>query len=161
MSNFPPYQVSKVVLGSFNQVNESLFGLTAGTQCSANYLYAIFWSNFRRVSIWKSTDLDKILIEGDRLYKLLDTSSYLSVDEMPRFIETNGIITEINFLNNENGEAKLIDGYPLLQIPLSTSQNSEFNALMIINGFTIVIMKRCQGFYVFDSHSCNELGLRD
>eukprot|EP00111_Clytia_hemisphaerica_P011226 TCONS_00032909-protein len=49
------YQVSKAVLGSFNQANIDLFGQTAGTQCSTNSLYAIFWSHFRRVSIWKTT----------------------------------------------------------------------------------------------------------
>jgi len=103
------YQISKAVLGSFNQANEELFGQTAGTQCSVNCLYAIFWSNFRRVNLWKTTDLDKILIEGDKLYKQLDTNSHLSVDEMPRFIESNGVITNFNFLNFANGEANLID----------------------------------------------------
>eukprot|EP00111_Clytia_hemisphaerica_P011621 TCONS_00034160-protein len=78
---------------------------------------------------------------------------------MPRFIETNGIITELDFLNLETDEAKLIDDYPTLQIPLSTTQSPEFNTLMIIGGFTIVIMKRSQCFFVFDSHSRDSRGL--
>ena len=161
MSDLPTYQISKVVLGSFNQANEELFGQTAGTQCSVNCLYAIFWSNFRRVNVWKTIDLDKILIEGDKLYKQLDTNRHLSVDDMPRFIEINGVITDFNFLNFANGEATLVNDYPFLQIPLSESENLEFNALMIINGFTIAIMSRPQGYFIFDSHSRNELGLLD
>ena len=39
------------------------------------------------------------------------------------------------------------------------SPNPEFDALMIIEGFTIAIMKRPQGFFVFDSHSRNEVGV--
>ena len=155
----PAYQVSKAVLGSFNQANEDWFGNTAGTQCSVNCLYAHFWSNFRHVSNWKTADLDKILIEGDKLYKQLNTNCYLSVDEMPRFIETNGIITDINFLKFTNGEAKLIDGYPILRTPFSSSENLDFNALMIIKNFTIAIMSRTQGYFIFDSHSRNERGL--
>eukprot|EP00111_Clytia_hemisphaerica_P014097 TCONS_00041523-protein len=155
------YHISKAILGSFNQANEELFGETAGTQCSVNCLYAIFWSNFRRVNLWKTTDLDRILIEGDKLYKQLDTNSHLSVDEMPRFIEINGVITNFNFLNFANGEANLNNDDPFLQIPLSESESLEFNALMIINGFTITIMSRPQGYFIFDSHSRNELGLLD
>ena len=90
------YNISKIVLGSFNQGNE-LFGETAGTQCACNVLYAIFWSYFRSVSIWKKPDLDKILIEGDKVYKSLNTHSYLNVDELPRFIETNGMISNAIF----------------------------------------------------------------
>eukprot|EP00111_Clytia_hemisphaerica_P000150 TCONS_00000347-protein len=78
ISSMPAYQVSKAVLGSFNQANREIFGQTAGTQCSANCLYAIFWSYVRRTSIWKTNDLDKILIEGDKLYKQLNTNDYLS-----------------------------------------------------------------------------------
>eukprot|EP00111_Clytia_hemisphaerica_P014679 TCONS_00043273-protein len=159
LTSMPAYKVSKTVLGSFNQANREMFGETAGTQCSANCLYAIFWSNVRRVSIWKTTDLDRILIEGDKLYKQLNTNSYLSVDEMPHFIESNGIVTELHFLNSENGQAKLINDYPLLQIPLSMAPNPDFDALVIIEGFTIAIMRRPQGFFLFDSHSRNEFGL--
>ena len=161
MSDLPTYKVSKVVLGSFNQADEELFGHTAGTQCSVNCLYAIFWSNFRQVNLWKTTDLDRILIEGDKLYKQLDINRHLSVDEMPHFIEIDGVITDFNFLNFTNGEAKLISDYPFLQIPLSRSENLDFNALMIINSFTIAIMSRPQGYFIFDSHSRNELGLLD
>ena len=98
----PTYRVSKAVLGSFNQANSEIFGQTAGTQCSANCLYAIFWSYVKRVSIWKTADLDNILLEGDKLYKQLDKNTSLLIEEMPRFIEIKGVVTEINFLNSEN-----------------------------------------------------------
>ena len=100
------YNISQIIQGSFNQGNE-LFGETAGTQCACNVLYAIFWSYFRSLSIWKVFDLDKIFIEGDKNYKSLNTRSYLNVDELTRFIETNGMISNAIFSHLKQGEATI------------------------------------------------------
>ena len=43
------------------------------------------------MSIWDSVDLDSILIEDDHLYKTLNVSSYLSVDDIPTALRINGI----------------------------------------------------------------------
>ena len=37
-----------------------------------------------KVSFWKSYDLDNILIEDNKIYKLLNKDDFLSVDELPR-----------------------------------------------------------------------------
>ena len=66
------FNICHAILGSFNQADISRFGVTAGTQCSCNALYAIYWSKFRCLSIWKTIDLDQILIAGDNLYKSLN-----------------------------------------------------------------------------------------
>ena len=45
-------------------------------------------------------------------------------------------------------------------VPLfSSSENLDFNAIMIIKGFTIAIMSLPQGYFIFDSHSRNAHGL--
>ena len=36
-----------------------------------------------------------------------------------------------------------------------TSKHLDFNAIMIIKGFTIAITSRLQGYFIFDSHSRN------
>ena len=87
----PTYQVLKSVLGSFNQASVSRFGNTAGIQCACNALYSLFWSYIRPVEVWTTQDLDKILIEGDQLYKSLNTNMYLNVDEIPTKINVNNI----------------------------------------------------------------------
>jgi len=137
----PAYQVSKSVLGSFHQGNVSRFGETAGSQCACNALYSLFWSRIRPVSIWKYSDLDFILIEGDKLYKSLNTNMHLNVDELPRTISHNGIVSHITMLNVEDCIATLVENYPLLQIPFSTTAaDCETFALMFIAGFTISIL---------------------
>jgi hypothetical protein len=75
----PTYQIVKSVLGTFNQGSEQ-FGDTAGRQGACNSLFAIFWSKIRNVSNWRTSDLDKILVEGDKIYKSLNTHTAVRMD---------------------------------------------------------------------------------
>lgn len=93
----PTYQVVKSFLGSFNQ-GSAQFGDTAGRQCACNSLFSIFWSKVRNIEYWTKFDLDKILVEGDNIYKSLNTQKYLSVDNLPNTIQLNAINTNINLL---------------------------------------------------------------
>ena len=70
-SNPGPFNASKVVRGTFNQGNIQRYGDTAGIQCACNSLIAICWGTIKRVSIWKSWDLDNIIDLGDALFKKL------------------------------------------------------------------------------------------
>ena len=62
------YKIQKAVLGTFHQ-GHSKFGSTSGIQCCCNALYAICFSLVKKVSIWKSWDLDYILENGDAVFK--------------------------------------------------------------------------------------------
>ena len=66
-----PFKVRKAMLGTFHQGNPK-YGTTAGIQCTSNAFIAICFSVVKRVSIWKSFDLDYILDQGDKLMKLLE-----------------------------------------------------------------------------------------
>ena len=68
---------------NFNQGNIALFGDTAGKQS----LFSVCCSVVKKVSIWKSYDLDNILIEGDKICKFLNKDGFLSVDELLRRIK--------------------------------------------------------------------------
>ena len=59
-----------VVQGSFHQGNRK-FQNTAGIQCSCNALVALCYSKCRKLSLWKTHDLDFILIQGDLNFKKL------------------------------------------------------------------------------------------
>ena len=84
--NERPYEVIKLVQGSFNQKNASLFGETAARQCACNATFSICWSLIRKIPCWTHRDLDFILNEGNNLYKSLNKDSFLSVDDSPRQI---------------------------------------------------------------------------
>ena len=77
-SNPGPYEIIRSVPGSFNQGNIALFGVTAGRQGACNALFSICWSVVRDVCFWKLVYLDYILVEGDKLYKLLEFQGYLN-----------------------------------------------------------------------------------
>ena len=59
------YNIQKSVLGSFHQAHTK-FGNSAGIQCSCNALYALCFSIIKRVSLWKSFDLDYIQSGNNR-----------------------------------------------------------------------------------------------
>ena len=69
--------------GSFNQGHPQ-FGVTSGMQCAYNSLFYICWSTVRRVAIWKYTDLDCILIQGDEIFKKLGRNCYLAFEGLTK-----------------------------------------------------------------------------
>ena len=64
------YELLKSVPGIFHQ-GHVMFGVTAGRQCACNALYSIAWSVVKRISQWKSFDLDHIIMSGDRISMLM------------------------------------------------------------------------------------------
>ena len=74
------------VQGSFSQGNVVLFRKTAGFQCACNALFSICWSVIRNICNWMTSDLDHILMEGDKLHKSLNIQNYLNVEDLPRKI---------------------------------------------------------------------------
>ena len=59
------------VQGSFSQGNIVLLRKTAGFQCACNALFSICWSVIRNICNWMTSDLDHILMEGDKLHNHL------------------------------------------------------------------------------------------
>ena len=69
--NLGPHKIIKLVQGSFNQGTLALFEENGGKQCACSVLFSLFWSVVCDICYCKSVDLDRILIEGDKLYKSL------------------------------------------------------------------------------------------
>ena len=63
------------------------FGDPSCKQCACNALISVYWSVVRKVSIWKSYDVDNILIEGDKIYKFLNKDDFLRAEELLRRIK--------------------------------------------------------------------------
>ena len=77
------------MLGTFHQGNPK-YGTTAGIQCTSNAFIAICFSVVKRVSIWKSFDLDYILDQGDKLMKLLEARGALCIGQLPLSVDIEG-----------------------------------------------------------------------
>ena len=90
------YDVFKSAQYDFNQGNVALFGDTVGKKCACNALFSLCWSVVGKVSIWKSYDLDNILIKGDKIYKFLNKDAFLNVNELPRRIKSSYCNININ-----------------------------------------------------------------
>ena len=94
---------TKYVQGSFNQGDVSRFGLTAGIQCCCNTIVSIIYSKCKQINFWKTSDLDYILIEGDKHFKTLGFTKSPFVDQFPRsvFVENQRITLEFETLLGE------------------------------------------------------------
>ena len=149
----PTYVIEKAIYDSYHQ-GDQRFGNTAGVQCACNSLYALCWSQIKKVYSWNTSDLDHILTEGDKLYETLNTFDMLSVDDLPHFAKMYDQNVQIELLELETKLARLSDGDPFLRNTTPNSDNVLF--LFFMGGNTTAIMSLQNFFYVFDSHSQDE-----
>ena len=147
--------IKKHVFASFHQ-GHAKFGYSAGIQCTSNAYLAICFSLIKTVSAWKNFDLDYILDEGDRLFKLTGIMEPLAVDELPttfdlegcRLVSSimfshSGLLTDTNLFNHHTG-----------MLPNELGNGAIFTCA----GFSIALIWHKNGVFVFDSHSRNSSG---
>ena len=96
------YSFLKLVQGSFHQGNHK-FVERAGRQYVCNSLMSLIWSSIKKVSYWKSQDLNNILINGDSVYRDCNTLSYLSISDIPNIVNMYNIQISIELLHNSSG----------------------------------------------------------
>ena len=89
--------------GSFHQRNIDKFGDTAGKQFACMVHFAIAYVNFRKLNIWRNCDLDIILINGDQLYKTLNRTNYLSVNDLPDRFQIGSVQVQVEYNINNYG----------------------------------------------------------
>ena len=76
------YTSLKVVKASYHQ-GHCKYGNSAGMQCMCNCLFAICFNAVKRVALWATVDLDFIFDKGDEMYKNINASGPLSIQELP------------------------------------------------------------------------------
>lgn len=145
-----PYKIVSCVSASFSQSSDRF-------QCTYITLYGICFSVFKIVSTWRKKDLDSVIENGDHLYKLQNTSDFLSCPDFPMSLKICDVTVTINFdanlfdfLSDDNSKLQLIRN---LQSTLVCS-----GILFLINGFSFSIIPVNKFFYFVDSHSRNTLG---
>ena len=153
----PSYEIVKVVQGSFNQGHPQ-FGVTSGMQCACNSLFSICWSTVRRVALWKNTDLDYILINGDEIFKKLGKNCYLAFEDLPRYVTSGNTNFAINMLVNEQGELTSNTKSTFLHSSFTRSDRGD-GLLFMTSGYTFCIIWNKTNYFLFDPHSRNYNGV--
>ena len=77
------FAIAKSFQGSFHHGHVK-FGETTGIQCKYNALFSLCWSTIKRVTAWKTWDMDYVLEKGDQLYKSVNVHTPLCMDELPQ-----------------------------------------------------------------------------
>ena len=103
----------------------------------------------KRVSIWKSYDLDYILEKGEKTFKLLGISRPLFMCELPRNIMIENTATEIDMLDNYFG---LLGKDNILENNASVHETGN-GLIFMTGGFTISLIWSKNSVFLFDSHS--------
>jgi len=139
----------KVVQGSFHQ-GDAKFGYSSGIQCSCNTLVSICYSKFRSPIFWKFHDLDIFLSEGDSNFKRLGFRETPFVDQFPKGQECN---IEFKVFDGEFSSNDFVINFISDELLFKHA-----GALIVISGYSIVVTFYGKEYFVFDSHSRDELG---
>ena len=117
------------------------------------------WSVVGKVSIWKSYDLDNILIKGDKIYKFLNKDGFLNVNELPRRIKSYycNININIELQNLHEGVASQGQYFIKHTIIISDAYRQGYLILVVISSFDK--NGDLSSSFLLDSNSRNDLGI--
>ena len=158
------------IFGNFHQNDRQFSDQTRGFQCTCNALCMLSY-NTACPEIKDSSNLDKILCEGDNLY--LDVTNrlkeqlrfihpLLSLDELPDDFEIE--IGKFTLEKDLVVSGYLVDtqensGLPSLHCALQSNLSSSRSCLLTIGAVCSAVFKRNDLYMFFDSHSHGENGL--
>ena len=117
------------------------------------------WSVVGKVSIWKSYDLDNILIKGDKIYKFLNKDGFLNVNELPRRIKSYycNININIELQNLHEGVASQGQYFIKHTIIISDAYRQGYLILVVISSFDK--NGDLSSSFLLDSNSRNDFGI--
>ncbi|XP_061190015.1 uncharacterized protein LOC133197842 [Saccostrea echinata] len=155
------------IQGSFNQGN-GLFGTNAGLQCVPNCLSALTYHKLRSAYLWKTIDMDKILMSGNELYdKLQEYTSighhYLLISDLPDALEIHNEMFSFTYhesintmipanFDQEMPDLSLFNAKSLMEALCAGLKETD-GCFICFHESTMMVGKLNQGFFLFDSHS--------
>ena len=155
--------IKTIAQGNFHQ-GDPKFGDTAGTQCACNALIAILYTQTKNGNEINAHDMDVILNLGDELYSFTQTDStmhnvLLMISELPN---------ELHILNESfsmeyaqpiygvlEGSEENLSSFGAMSLSQALQhQLPKYDAcFMNFDQSIFAIIKGCNGYFVFDSHS--------
>ena len=114
-------------------------------QCTCNSLFAICYSTVKRVSVWKSWDLDYILESGNDIFKNINIFRPLSVDELPNTLTIGSQLISIEMLTYYS---ELLDKTDIFEVHKSLTSDSN-GLIFTTGGYSIsLIWNKSKVFYL-------------
>ena len=147
--------MKKAVLVNFHQ-GISKSGTTAGIQCTSNAFIAICFSVVKRVSIWKSFNLDYLLDQGDKLMKLLEARGALCIDQLPLSVDIEGFNVRAQKLILYRNLFNSVDLF--FHHKCLSSDEIGNGAIFTRAGTSIALIWNTNSVFVFDSHGRDKKG---
>jgi len=147
----------KVVQGNFNLTHQ-MFGKQAGKQSSMIVLFSVCWTKIRRISLWKSFDLDYVLHKGDTVFKDLKVEMPLNVKDFPDKIFVEQSCFDIKVIHEVEGKKPLNNDCTIIDLNLLFRDNLS-SAILFSNELCVAILKNKHNhLYIFDSRSYDSSG---
>ena len=170
-SDGDPFQVCR---GSFHQSWHEDFQCP-GQQCSSITLTALLYATVKPVESWKVSDLDQVLLTGDKVHfnqlcylkKSASGDLKLALDELPKDLQCFRFqfLTEREILGgtidkrDTNSDA---DDFDRLEDIFQKCQKEKATGLLLrILDYTIACAQSYSEWYVIDSHARNSRGMVD
>ena len=161
-------KITTIAQGNFNQ-GHYRFGITGGTQCTANSLVAMLYTIKKSGIEFNSQDLDRILTLGNQLYYFIQEDStmhhrLLMVSELPKELD---ILDDTFAINYNEPVFGIISGNPKYmaecgalscQYALQQELCQHDAYFMTFKESTFAIIKCPTGFLIFDPHGRNKTG---
>ena len=161
-------KVTTIAQGNFNQ-GHYRFGITGGTQCTANSLVAILYTIKKNGNEFNTQDLDRILTLGNQLYYFIQEDStmhhrLLMISELPKELD---ILDDTFAINYNEPVFGIISGNPKYmaecgalscQYALQQELCQHDAYFMTFKESTFAIIKCPTGFLIFDPHGRNKTG---
>ena len=98
------------------------------------------WSVVRKFFIWKSYDLDNILIDGDKRYKFLNKNNFFNVEELPKRIKIYNHNIDINIELQHLYEGVTSQGESSLRDIVNVSDICQHDYLIFICSYIIAVI---------------------
>lgn len=163
------------VQGTIHQGSLSRLGLSSsnGTQCTAIALVALIFAVSYSPTEWVNSDLNNIVIEGDRVYQRIvtghfggDSARLLAHEDVPQVVNVFQTDLQFNVLHTFYGIA---DGSrPSRDTGAHSLRDAVYQSLALshfvlatFRDLTICILQNENGYFLFDSHARNWLGQVD
>ena len=116
-------------------------------------MFSLCWSTIKRVTVWKTWDIDYILEKCDQLYKSLNVYTPLNIDELPCHVNIEDCSLIVRLLSQEQGDiSNNITNY-FLKVSYQETLYTRHDLIFLINGYTFALIWSKQGFFLFDSYS--------
>ena len=108
-------------------------GIAAGIQCSCVSLKSISWRMLKTIARCDNDDLNRILQNGDCLYKFFSMFRLLGAEYLPAELNICGQVIRIELLENKTREIVFENGMPFHCIFFTFWMNSAHGVLNYVN----------------------------